>query len=203
MRLRKVKNAKEIVANHPLVINELNNKTFINNNPISIEIGTGKGDFIIEMAQKYPYINFIGIEKYESVFIRALEKIDEIPPNLRFICNDARFINDYIKIKINNIYLNFSDPWPKKRHEKRRLTSQDFLDLYEKLFDQEINIYLKTDNKSLFAYSIISLSKNNYIFKDLSLDLHQENIPNVFTEYEKKFSSLGLTINYLHAFKKI
>ena len=203
MRLRKVKNAKEIVANHPLVINELNNKTFINNNPISIEIGTGKGDFIIDMAEKYPHINFIGIEKYESVFIRALEKIDEIPPNLRFICNDARFINDYIKIKINNIYLNFSDPWPKKRHEKRRLTSQDFLDLYEKLFDQEINIYLKTDNKSLFAYSIISLSNNNYIFKDLSLDLHQENIPNVFTEYEKKFSSLGLTINYLHAFKKI
>ncbi|MDD4705752.1 MAG: tRNA (guanosine(46)-N7)-methyltransferase TrmB [Bacilli bacterium] len=203
MRLRKVKNAKEIVDNHPLVIKELNNKTFINNNPISIEIGTGKGDFIIEMAKKYPHINFIGIEKYESVLIRALEKTDEIPLNLRFICNDARFINDYLKIKINNIYLNFSDPWPKKRHEKRRLTSQDFLEKYEKLFDHEINIYLKTDNKGLFAYSIISLNNSNYIFKDLSLNLHQEKIPNVFTEYEKKFSSLDITINYLHAFKKI
>ncbi|MDD2238665.1 MAG: tRNA (guanosine(46)-N7)-methyltransferase TrmB [Bacilli bacterium] len=203
MRLRKIKNAKEIIINHPLVIKELNSETFLNNNPISIEIGTGKGDFIIEMAKKYPHINFIGIEKYDSVLVRALEKLDEIIPNLRFICNDARFINDYIKIKVNNLYLNFSDPWPKKRHEKRRLTSKDFLDQYEKIFDQEINIYLKTDNKGLFAYSILSLSNNNYIFKDLSLDLHQEKISNVLTEYEKKFSLLGLTINYLHAFKKI
>lgn len=203
MRLRNVKNAKEIVVSHPLIIKELNNQVFLNNNPVAIEIGTGKGDFIIEMAQNYPKINFIGIEKYHSVIIRALAKIDNIPPNLRFICNDAKNIDDFIKIEINHIYLNFSDPWPKKRHEKRRLTSQDFLDKYEKLFHKEINLYLKTDNKSLFAYSIMSLSNNNYLFKQVSLDLHKENIFNIMTEYEKKFSLLGIPINYLHAVKKI
>ncbi len=192
MRLRNVKNAKEIVVSHPLIIKELNNQVFLNNNPVAIEIGTGKGDFIIEMAQNYPKINFIGIEKYHSVIIRALAKIDNIPPNLRFICNDAKNIDDFIKIEINHIYLNFSDPWPKKRHEKRRLTSQDFLDKYEKLFHKEINLYLKTDNKSLFAYSIMSLSNNNYLFKQVSLDLHKENIFNIMTEYEKKFSLLGI-----------
>lgn len=203
MRLRNVKNAKEIVVSHPLIIKKLNNQVFLNNNPVAIEIGTGKGDFIIEMAQNYPKINFIGIEKYHSVIIRALAKIDNIPPNLRFICNDAKNIDDFIKIEINHIYLNFSDPWPKKRHEKRRLTSQDFLDKYEKLFHKEINLYLKTDNKSLFAYSIMSLSNNNYLFKQVSLDLHKENIFNIMTEYEKKFSLLGIPINYLHAVKKI
>ena len=203
MRLRNVKNAKEIVNNHKVIIKELNKDTFLNNNPISIEIGMGKGDFIIKMAEKYPNINFIGIEKYESVLVRALEKIDEIPTNLRLICNDAILINDFIKIKINNLYLNFSDPWPKKRHEKRRLTSKEFLLRYERLFDKEINIYQKTDNKGLFAYSLVSLSNNNYIFKNISLDLHNTDIPNVKTEYEIKFSLFGQTINYLHATKKI
>lgn len=203
MRLRNVKNAKEIVSSHKIVIKELNEDIFLNNNPISVEIGMGKGNFIIEMAEKYPNINFIGIEKYASVLIRALEKIDEIPTNLRLICNDADLIDEYIKIKINNLYLNFSDPWPKKRHEKRRLTSKEFLMKYEKLFDKEINIYQKTDNKSLFAYSLVSLSNNNYIFKDISLDLHNTDIPNIKTEYEMKFSSQGQTINYLYAYKKI
>lgn len=203
MRLRNVKNAKEIVSSHKIVIKELNEDIFLNNKPISVEIGMGKGNFIIEMAEKYPNINFIGIEKYASVLIRALEKIDEIPTNLRLICNDADLIDEYIKIKINNLYLNFSDPWPKKRHEKRRLTSKEFLMKYEKLFDKEINIYQKTDNKSLFAYSLVSLSNNNYIFKDISLDLHNTDIPNIKTEYEMKFSSQGQTINYLYAYKKI
>lgn len=203
MRLRNVKDAKELVSNNSLVIDELLENTFLNKNPIHLEIGTGKGDFLIGMAKKYPNINFVGIEKYESVLIRALEKIEDLPNNLRFMAKDAKNIEEFIKIKIDALYLNFSDPWPKTRHEKRRLTSKEFLISYEKLFNKEINIYQKTDNKSLFAFSLKSLSQNGYVFKEVSLDLHQTDIPNVTTEYERKFSSLGETINYLHAFKKI
>jgi len=202
MRLRNVKNAKEIVESHPLVVTEVTNQTFLNTNPVHLEIGMGKGDFIINMSKKYPDINFVAIEKYESVLVRALEKIEEAD-NLRFICMDAKDIIDIFKVKIAALYLNFSDPWPKKRHVKRRLTHKVFLDNYEKLFNQEINLYLKTDNKALFAYSLVSLSENNYLLKDVSLDLKNSDIPNVETEYERKFSNKGETINYLHATKKL
>lgn len=201
MRLRNVKNAKVIVSSHPLVIKNLNQNTFVNNNPIHLEIGTGKGDFLIGMASAFPNINFVGIEKYESVLVRALEKIDELPNNLRFMKIDAREIDKYIKVKIEALYLNFSDPWPKNRHEKRRLTSPNFLALYETIFAKHINIYQKTDNKSLFAYSLTSFSKCGYTLKKVSLDLHQEDIFNVLTEYEKKFALKGQTINYLYATK--
>lgn len=203
MRLRNVKNARMIVESHHLVIKELNENIFTNNNPIHLEIGTGKGDFLIGMADAYPNINFVGIEKYESVLVRALEKVDELPNNLRFMKLDAKEIDKYIKVKIEALYLNFSDPWPKTRHEKRRLTSPNFLALYETIFDKDINIYQKTDNKSLFAYSLISFSKCGYILEKVSLDLHKEDIFNVLTEYENKFSEKGETINYLHATKKI
>lgn len=203
MRLRNIKNAKEIVESHPIVINKLNKDTFDNENPIHLEIGMGKGDFIIEMAKLYPDINFIGMEKFESVLVRAIQKIEEIPHNLRFMRLDAKDILEYIDVKIAALYLNFSDPWPKKRHVKRRLTNKYFLDLYEKLFDKKINIYQKTDNKYLFAYSLSSLSQNGYILEKVSLDLHKEDIPNVLTEYEKKFSEQGILINYLHATKNI
>ena len=203
MRIRNIKNAFEIVEKDPIIIKELNNKTFKNNNKIHLEIGMGKGDFIINMAQKYPNINFIGIERYPSIILRAIQKLDSDPLNLRFICDDADNINDFIKVKISTLYLNFSDPWPKKRHIKRRLTHKRYLDKYERLFNSEINIYLKTDNKDFFAYSIQSLSNNGYKFKAASLDLHKENITNIETEYENKFLSRGIPINYLHAFKKI
>ncbi len=203
MRLRNVKNAKEIVTNHSLVITKLTKETFKNNNPVHIEIGMGKGDFIIGMAEAYTNINFVGIEKYESVLVRALEKIEELPDNLKFISADAKELDQLVDLKIEALYLNFSDPWPKTRHEKRRLTSKGFLKLYETLFDKQINIYQKTDNKGLFAYSLSSLSQNNYILKKVSLDLHKTDIPNILTEYERKFSSMGVTINYLHASKEI
>ena len=191
------------MESHPIVINKLNKDTFDNENPIHLEIGMGKGDFIIEMAKLYPDINFIGMEKFESVLVRAIQKIEEIPHNLRFMRLDAKDILEYIDVKIAALYLNFSDPWPKKRHVKRRLTNKYFLDLYEKLFDKKINIYQKTDNKYLFAYSLSSLSQNGYILEKVSLDLHKEDIPNVLTEYEKKFSEQGILINYLHATKNI
>ena len=202
MRLRNVKNAKEIVATHPLVVTAIDENTFSNNNPIRLEIGAGKGEFIIQMSETYPNINFVAVERYESVLVRALNRIQNIH-NLRFLCLDAKELPNVLKVKIEGLYLNFSDPWPKARHAKRRLTSKVFLTLYEPLFEEVINIYQKTDNKALFAYSVCSLSQNGYIIKDLSLDLASADIPNIETEYEKKFKAKGQTINYLYASKKI
>ena len=208
MRLRNVKNAASIVENSNYVIS--NPKEFIgkfqslfnNNNPINIEIGMGKGDFIIGMAQKYPNINFIGIEKYESVMVRAIEKLENIElPNLKLIRMDAIEIDKIFDKEINTIYLNFSDPWPKKRHAKRRLTSEIFLKLYDKIFIGVPHIIQKTDNIGLFASSLVSLSKYGYTLEEVSLDLKNEDIDNVVTEYENKFMNLGTNINYLNAKK--
>ena len=208
MRLRNVKNAINIVNNSKYIITNTESyignykKIFNNNNPINIEIGMGKGDFIIGMAQKYPNINFIGIEKYESVLVRAIEKLDNMDlPNLKLIRIDAIKIDEIFHKEINTIYLNFSDPWPKKRHAKRRLTSSIFLDLYDKIFISNPHIIQKTDNLILFASSIKSLSKYGYIFEEISLDLANEDIDNVITEYENKFMNKGIKINYLDAKK--
>ena len=208
MRLRNVKNAKNIVDNSKYVINNPeeyigNYKTLFNNdNPINIEIGMGKGDFIIGMAKKYPNINFIGIEKYESVMVRAIEKLENIDlPNLKLIRMDAIEIDKVFNKEINTIYLNFSDPWPKKRHAKRRLTSEIFLRLYDKIFINTPHIIQKTDNIGLFASSLVSLSKYGYTLEEVSLDLKNESIDNVVTEYENKFMNLGTNINYLNAKK--
>ncbi len=208
MRLRNVKNAINIVNNSKYIITNPESyignykKIFNNNNPINIEIGMGKGDFIIGMAQKYPNINFIGIEKYESVLVRAIEKLDNMDlPNLKLIRIDAIKIDEIFHKEINTIYLNFSDPWPKKRHAKRRLTSSIFLDLYDKIFISNPHIIQKTDNLILFASSIKSLSKYGYIFEEISLDLANEDIDNVITEYENKFMNKGIKINYLDAKK--
>ena len=208
MRLRNVKNADNIVKNSEYVINEPEkyiNKykdLFNNSNPIHIEVGMGKGDFIIGMAEKYPNINFIGIEKYESVMVRAIEKLDGIKLyNLKLIRMDASIIDKVFNKEIDTLYLNFSDPWPKKRHSKRRLTSDIFLNLYDKIFKDVPHIIQKTDNIGLFAYSIESLSKYGYTIEKVSLDLKNEDIDNVVTEYENKFMNMGVKINYLNAKK--
>lgn len=209
MRLRNVKNAKEIVNNSEYIILEPNKhigkykEIFKNNNPIRIEIGMGKGDFIIGMAEKYPNINFIGIEKYESVMVRAIEKLENKNiKNLRLIRMDAITIDKVFNKEIDTIYLNFSDPWPKTRHSKRRLTSDIFLKLYDKIFISTPHIIQKTDNILLFASSIESLSKNGYTLEKVSLDLKNTDIENVLTEYETKFMNMGVKINYLDAYKK-
>ena len=208
MRLRNVKNANEIVNKSNYVIKNPEEyigkykEIFNNNNDINIEIGMGKGDFIIGMAKTYPNINFIGIEKYESVMVRAIEKLENIDlPNLKLIRMDAINIDKIFSREINTIYLNFSDPWPKSRHYKRRLTSPIFLELYDKVFSSNPHIIQKTDNIGLFAYSIESLSQYGYIFEKISLNLIDEEIPNIETEYEKKFMSKGVNINYLNAKK--
>ena len=200
MRLRNVKNAKEIIDSSELVITE---NVFDNNHKLYIEIGCGKGDFIIENALRNPDINYIGIEKYESVLVRALQKVDIIPPNLRFMCIDALTLSDYFNHNVDQIFLNFSDPWPKKRHAKRRLTSPIFLDLYNKISRDSINIKMKTDNKGLFAYSIKEFNNNGFYIEDISLDLPEDYENNVMTEYEKKFRKNGISINYINVKKVV
>lgn len=208
MRLRNVKNAKDIVDNSSYVIHEpfkykgCYSEIFGNKNPIRLEIGMGKGNFIIDMAKKYPDINFIGVEKYESVVCRALEKLEvEKLSNIRILCIDAINLGDVFDKEIDTIYLNFSDPWPKKKHAKRRLTSHVFLPIYEMISKDKVVIIQKTDNVLLFESSIVSLSTYGYVILDISLDLHSSDRDNSMTEYEKKFSDEGVKINYLKAVK--
>ena len=201
MRLRNVKGASTLIEDCPFIIKNYkeykgNYKTLFNNdNPIHIEIGMGKGDFIIGMAKKYPEINFVGIEKFDSVIVRAIEKIKEEIPNLRLIRMDATEIEEVFDREIDTIYLNFSDPWPKNRHENRRLTSLKFLKRYDNVFNGEKNIIMKTDNRKLFEFSLIEFSNYNYKFEEISLDLYKDDInDNVQTEYERKFHKLGFPI---------
>lgn len=209
LRLRNVKNADAILASCKEVIKnpkELKGNfknVFGNANEIHIEIGMGKGQFIYNMAKTYPNINFIGIEKYASVQVRAVQKVMEEPlPNLRFINTDAKELKEIFDHEITCIYLNFSDPWPKNRHANRRLTSKIFLDIYENLFKNKKTIIQKTDNLILFASSLKSLNNNGYYFEEISLDLANSDIPNIETEYEQKFKEKGYKINYLKATKK-
>lgn len=210
MRLRNVKNAVDIVNNSKYVITNYSeykgnfNSLFNNTNKtLRVEIGMGKGDFIIGMAEKYPDVNFIGIEKYESVMVRAIQKLeDKELNNLKLIRMDAINVDEVFDKEVEMLYLNFSDPWPKKRHEKRRLTSDVFLSKYDAIFSDLPHIIQKTDNVGLFAYSLSSLSRYGYTLENVSLDLVNEDIPNVVTEYEQKFMDLGTKINYLDAVKK-
>lgn len=210
LRLKNVKNASNIIKGSEYIILNPNdykgkwNKLFENQNPINIEIGMGKGDFIIEMAKKNPNVNFIGIEMFDSVMVRAVQKLEnQNLDNLKLIRMDATYINDVFDREIDTIYLNFSDPWPKKRHEKRRLTSHEFLKRYDLIFKGSKNIIQKTDNIGLFAFSIQSLSTFGYVLNFVTLDLHQTKPEdNVMTEYEKKFVSNGVKICMLKATKK-
>lgn len=175
---------------------------FNNDNPIHLEIGIGKGKFITEMAIKNPDINFIGIEKNASILAIATMKIEEYIPNLKVINIDAKEITDFFLNEIDLIYLNFSDPWPKKRHEKRRLTSPVFLGEYEKLAKVKPQIIMKTDNRDLFCYSIKSFNNEGFYIRELTFDLHNEEIFNITTEYEEKFMKLNSNIYMINVIKK-
>lgn len=201
MRLRNVKNKEEILNNSTyLVKNPTDNKgkwskVFGNSNPIYIEIGMGKGQFIIENAIKYPNINFIGIEKFDSVLAKSLPKIPEGINNLLIIRLDALNIDTIFDKEIDRIYLNFSDPWPKARHHLRRLTSNVFLSKYDLIFKKECRIYQRTDNRDLYIYSLMSYSQFGYKLYDISFDLHNSSEEELITtEYEDKFSDKGMPI---------
>ena len=208
MRLRNVKNKEEIMnSSNYLIRNPKNykgkwNSLFNNNNPIFIEIGMGKGKFIIDNAKMYPNINFIGIEKYDSVVAKALQKIPEDLNNLIIVRGDALEIDEWFDGEIDKIYLNFSDPWPKNRHHLRRLSSRVFLEKYDSIFKDNCDIEMRTDNRDLYTYSLVSFSENGYILKEVSLDLHKDDMPVITTEYEDKFSSLGTPIYYVMCVKQ-
>ena len=210
MRLKHVKNADKVVekgiyyVSNPKEYKGCWNGLFGNDNDIYIEIGMGKGDFIIENAIKYPGINFIGIEMYDSVMIRAVQKSNELElSNLKLVKIDATYIEEVFDKEISRIYLNFSDPWPKDRHAKRRLTSKRFLERYDKIFKSIPNIIMKTDNVDLFNFSLESLKEYGYDIEYSTNDLYREDISdNIATEYEKKFVERGVQINKLVASKK-
>lgn len=191
----KIKTSKYIILN-PKEYKGRVNKLFQNNNPIYIEIGMGKGKFIINNAIKYPNINFIGIEKYDSVIVRAVENLeDKEIPNLKLFRMDATNIEEIFDKEIDKIYLNFSDPWPKERHAKRRLTSDIFLKKYDNIFKNSKQIIMKTDNRHLFEYSLKSFTDYGYKIEDISLNLYEDEYPNnIATEYEEKFHSKGYPI---------
>ena len=210
MRQRNVKNKKEIIEKSKYVVSnpiELFNNwhnVFGNDNPIYIEIGMGKGNFIIGNSEKYPNINFVGVEKFDSILALALKKMEELElPNVRVIRMDAFDIDKVFNHEINKIFLNFSDPWPKKRHTNRRLTSGVFLEKYNSLFKNEKVIEMKTDNQGLFEYSLCSFNDNGYFINEISLDLHNSGKDdNIMTEYEKKFSDKNNRIYYVKVTKK-
>ena len=202
MRLRNITGSEEVIANSEYVVHEPSmgkwNKIFGNDNPIYIEIGMGKGRFIIDNALRYPDVNFIGIEKYSSVLLRALQKLDtmeNVPANLRFLCIDAKEITEYFgEGEVDKIYLNFSDPWPKDRHAKRRLPSRQFLSLYDVILKKEGKLEFKTDNRGLFDFAIEELEPAGWKAEAVTYDLHADEAlckDNIMTEYEEKFSSVG------------
>ena len=210
MRLKNVKGANEIIVkgkyyvSDPAIYKGKWQKYFDNDNPIYIEIGMGKGDFIVENAKRYPDINFIGIEKYDSVIVRAIQKSDELElNNLKIVRMDARELANIFDKEVTRIYLNFSDPWPKDRHAKRRLTSEVFLAIYDNIFKGDMEIIMKTDNLPLFNYSLETLIGYGYQIEYKTNNLDCLDPENIMTEYERKFFNKGIKINKLIAIKKI
>ncbi len=202
MRLKNVPGSREAIAESDLVIHEPEKvkgtwkEIFGNEKPIHIEIGMGKGKFIHEMAKLHPEINYIGIEKYSSVLLRAIQKMEAEPlENLRFIRMDAENITEvFAQEEVERIYLNFSDPWPKDRHAKRRLPSKEFLARYNQFLKKDGVLEFKTDNRGLFDFALEELPQAGWKAEKVTFDLHndEEMIQgNVMTEYEVKFSSMG------------
>lgn len=201
MRLRNKPWAKEKIEQYPqYVVSEPEqykgkwNKVFEKDQPLHIEIGTGKGRFITEMAKAHPETNYLGIEMQESVIVSALDRlIDAELPNCKLLNINAVNLSQFFsKGEVSRVYLNFSDPWPKTRHEKRRLTYKTFLDMYKEILIDEGEIHFKTDNQGLFEYSLISFSEYGLLLKYVSLDLHNSDFEgNIMTEYEEKFSEKG------------
>ena len=203
MRLRNIPGADEIVSNSPLCIQNPTEfkgnwkSIFGNSNPIHIEIGMGKGRFLMDLAALNPDVNYIGIERYTSVLLRAIQKMEDAPlPNVRFLCVDAAILPEiFASEEVDRIYLNFSDPWPKDRHARRRLTSTDFLNRYDLFLAKDGRLEFKTDNIGLFQFSLEEIENSDIWHLDAkTFDLHNDEVlnqGNIMTEYEEKFSSKG------------
>lgn len=201
MRLRHIPGSEEEIAGSPYVVqNPVEKKgcwrdVFGNENPIEIEVGMGKGRFIMELAAIHPEINYVGIERYPSVLLRGLQKRAQMElDNIYFMCVDAINLADiFAPGEVQKVYLNFSDPWPKDRHAKRRLTSEDFMAVYDQILKPDGVVEFKTDNKGLFDYSLEAIPRAGWQVKEFTYDLHHSQMSegNVMTEYEEKFSSKG------------
>lgn len=204
MRLRNIRGSKEIIANSKWVIQEPKSvkgawkDVFGSGNPIHIEVGMGKGRFLMDMAVAHPDVDFVGIEMYDSVLLRAVQKADareDAPKNFRFIRMDARELADVFAVgEVSKVYLNFSDPWPKDRHAKRRLTSREFLARYKEILLPETRVEFKTDNRELFEFSLEEIKEAGWVLEASTFDLHHDEKlveGNIMTEYEEKFSSMG------------
>ena len=204
MRLRNITGSREVIAESPYVVQEARQplcpgtwkEIFENSHPLYIEIGMGKGKFIHTMAKTYPGINFVGIEKYSSVLLRAVQKMEqEELPNLKFLRMDAEDITSVFGCgEVDRIYLNFSDPWPKDRHARRRLPSREFLARYEQILKKGGRLEFKTDNRALFDFAVEELGPAGWQAQVVTYDLHRDPElmrENVMTEYEEKFSAMG------------
>lgn len=213
MRLRNIPGAEEAILNSEYCIKNPEEQKghwqdcFNKVQPLHIEIGMGKGRFIMDMAALHPDINYIGIERYSSVLLRALQKMEQNPlPNIKFICMDAADVAGvFAKDEVDRIYLNFSDPWPKDRHAKRRLTSPDFMAVYDQILAADGTVEFKTDNKGLFDYSLEAIPEAGWTITAHTFDLHHDPVMcagNVMTEYEEKFSSMGNPICKLIAMRE-
>ena len=204
MRIRNVKNKEEILDNCSFLLSnpkEYKGKfkeLFNNDNPIYVEIGMGKGQFIYQNAKKYKDINFIGIERFDSIMAKAILKMEKLD-NLILIKYDANLIDDLFDHEIDKIYLNFSDPWPKNRHENRRLTSKLFLEKYKNIFKDKERIEVRTDNRDFFLYTVESLGDMGYLLNDVSFNYQAPDL--IMTEYESKFRGKGANIYHLFAEK--
>lgn len=212
MRLRHIPGSEEEIAGSPYVVREPFEKkgkwkdVFGNENPIEIEVGMGKGRFIMELASLHPEINYVGIERYPSVLLRGLQKREKLKlDNILFMCVDAKNLGEIFGSgEVRTIYLNFSDPWPKDRHEKRRLTSGEFMAVYDRILKPGGAVEFKTDNKGLFEYSLNAIPEAGWRIREYTYDLHHSDMGrgNVMTEYEEKFSSKGNPIYKLVAERK-
>lgn len=204
MRLRNIPGADEVIANSSYVVHQAQEKkgkwreVFANDHPIHIEVGMGKGRFLTEMARRHPEINYVGIERYTSVLLRAVQRreaLEEKLPNLLYLCMDATLLPEVFEEgEVAKIYLNFSDPWPKDRHARRRLPSREFLSRYDRILDDGGNVEFKTDNRGLFDFALEEREAAGWDLNACTRNLHKDPVMsqgNVMTEYEEKFSALG------------
>lgn len=211
MRLRNKPWASKMIVDNPQIV-EPDPKSrrgnwkevFGNDNPIHVEVGTGKGKFVTRTAEAHPEWNVIGIEKYDSVIITGVERLQEKPQeNVKLIKQDVQELTEFFAPnEINRLYINFTDPWPKNRHEKRRLTYESFLKMYDEILNDNGEIHMKTDNQGLFEYSLESFSRFGFKLKNISLDLHRSGIQgNIMTEYEERYNQRGIKIYRVEAYK--
>ena len=220
MRLRNIPYAKDVLAassdvikNETVYRGNWSKEVFGNDHPLHIEIGMGKGQFLTKLAMRNPDINFVGIERYSSVLLRAVEKLEALReeenielPNIRFVCMDAADITEvFAPEEVDRIYLNFSDPWPKSRHARRRLTSSEYFERYDKVLVSDGRVEFKTDNRGLFEFALEQVKEAGWTLEACTFDLHHDEVMvqgNIMTEYEEKFSSMNNPICKLIAMRK-